>query len=59
MDVGVIGTGMMGRNHVRIYSELKPVQSLFVYDVNQDQARIVAEQNNAEVAGSIQELLKM
>ena len=58
MDVGVIGTGMMGRNHVRIYSELKPVQSLFVYDVNQDQARIVAEQNNAEVAGSIQELLK-
>ncbi len=23
MDAGVIGAGIMGRNHVRVYSELK------------------------------------
>jgi predicted dehydrogenase len=32
MDVGVIGVGAMGRNHVRVYSELKGVNNLFVYD---------------------------
>lgn len=58
MDVGVIGAGMMGRNHVRIYSELKPVHTVYVYDVNQKQAEIVSSQNNAEVAQSIADLLK-
>lgn len=58
MDVGVIGAGMMGRNHVRIYSELKPVQTVFVYDLDQKQAAAVAEQNHAEVAESIPDLLK-
>ena len=28
MDVGVIGVGAMGKNHVRVYSELKSVDSL-------------------------------
>ena len=34
MDVGVIGVGAMGRNHVRVYSELKSVGHLGVCDVN-------------------------
>ena len=34
MDVGVIGVGAMGKNHVRVYSELKSVDSLGIYDVN-------------------------
>mgnify|MGYP000939911722 CR=1 FL=1 len=34
MDVGVIGTGQMGRNHVRVYSEIKPVSSVYIYDLN-------------------------
>jgi len=58
MDVGVIGTGMMGRNHVRVYSELKPVNSVYVYDLDQTQAALVAGQNEAEVAVSIPDLLK-
>lgn len=58
MDVGVIGTGMMGRNHVRVYSELKPVSSLYIYDVNPKQAALIAEQHEAEVALSIPDLLK-
>lgn len=58
MDVGVIGTGMMGKNHVRVYSELKPVHNVYVFDVNQQEAISVARQNNAESTSSVQELLK-
>ncbi len=32
MDVGVIGVGAMGRNHVRVYSEMKGVGTVYVYD---------------------------
>lgn len=33
MDVGVIGVGAMGKNHARIYSELKAVDSLSIFDL--------------------------
>ena len=39
MDVGVIGVGAMGRNHVRVYSELRGVDSLGIYDVNTQAAK--------------------
>jgi predicted dehydrogenase len=57
MDVGVIGVGVMGRNHVRIYSELKRVDSLGIYDVNADAAKALGEKHDATVYGSISELL--
>jgi predicted dehydrogenase len=57
MDVGVIGTGNMGRNHVRVYSELKGIDEVMVYDVNRDGARSIAEKNSAVVADSLDELL--
>ena len=57
MDVGVIGVGVMGRNHVRIYSELKSVDSLGIYDVNGAAAKALAEKHGATVYGSISELL--
>ena len=57
MDVGVIGVGVMGRNHVRIYSELKSVDSLGIYDVNADAAKALGERYGATVFGSISELL--
>ena len=43
MNVGVIGTGVMGRNHVRIYSELKGVDNIYVYDINEKQAKSLKE----------------
>lgn len=58
MDVGVIGTGQMGRNHVRVYSELKEVDNLYVFDLNQDAARTVADQHHAEAVSGLDELLK-
>ena len=57
MDVGVIGVGVMGRNHVRIYSELKSVDSLGVYDVNLQAAKALGEKHGATVYGTISELL--
>lgn len=34
MKVGVIGTGTMGKNHARVYSELKGVEDVYVFDLN-------------------------
>lgn len=58
MEVGVIGTGLMGRNHVRIYSELKSVTGLYVYDVNQQSAMNVGLHNGAVPCATIGDLLK-
>jgi predicted dehydrogenase len=57
MDVGVIGTGMMGRNHVRVYSELKQVSDLYVYDVNYDATTGIAIQNDAIPCDTLAALL--
>lgn len=58
MDVGVIGTGVMGRNHVRVYSELKSVDSVGVFDVSTASVEDVARQNGATAYPSIDALLK-
>jgi predicted dehydrogenase len=58
MDVGVIGAGTMGRNHVRVYSELKRVDSLFVFDLNAKAATEVAERCEAQVSPTVGDLLK-
>jgi predicted dehydrogenase len=58
MEVGVIGTGSMGRNHVRIYSELKSVTGLYLFDVNQQAAMSVGLQNGAIPCATIGDLLK-
>ena len=55
MDVGVIGVGAMGRNHVRVYSELKGVRNVYVYDpIPQSADRV---KDIATVCGSMDELL--
>ncbi|MFC6992331.1 Gfo/Idh/MocA family oxidoreductase [Haladaptatus sp. GCM10025707] len=43
LKAGVIGTGVMGRNHVRIYSEISKVDLVGVTDVNEAAAKEVAE----------------
>jgi predicted dehydrogenase len=57
MDVGVIGVGTMGRNHARIYSELKAVERLFLYDVNRKAAEELARLHGATACGTAGELL--
>lgn len=55
MDVGVIGVGAMGRNHVRVYSELKGVGTVYVYDPLPENANRTKE--FATICGSANELL--
>jgi predicted dehydrogenase len=57
MDVGVIGVGAMGRNHARVYSELKGVDDVWVFDLNAAAAKEIAEKNGARCAGTVDELL--
>jgi predicted dehydrogenase len=58
MDVGVIGTGYMGKNHARVYSELKSVDSVYIYDANKKVADELALQYNLESCQSLDTLLK-
>jgi predicted dehydrogenase len=58
MRVGVIGVGVMGKNHVRVYSELKSVDRVSVCDVNAGAARAVADQHGATLCGSVETLLE-
>ena len=58
MEVGVIGTGIMGKNHVRVYSELRYVTGLYVYDINYQAALEVALHNGAVPCATIEDLLK-
>jgi predicted dehydrogenase len=58
MDVGVIGTGIMGRNHVRVYSELKEVGDLYIYDTNLAGASDVAKGSDIKVATTLDELVQ-
>jgi predicted dehydrogenase len=58
MDIGVIGVGTMGQNHARVYSELKSVDSVKVFDVNETAAQNVAAKNGIECAKSMDELLR-
>ncbi len=58
MDVGVIGVGTMGKNHVRVYSELRNIGAVGVYDISQKAAAEIGTQHGAQVYGSVEELLK-
>lgn len=57
MDVGIIGTGVMGRNHVRIFSELKSVDSVGVFDVNAAATKAMAGQYGVTGYSAMEDLL--
>ena len=56
MKAGVIGAGIMGKNHVRIYSELKAVDEVYVFDVDKETVKS-AKEFDAIVCDSMYELL--
>ena len=55
MNVGVIGIGNMGKNHVRIYSELKGIDNVFVFDKNKAQIEKI-EKFGVKICISLKEL---
>ena len=57
--VAVLGTGSLGQNHVRIYSELAAagqVELAGIFDTNADAARKIAAKHGTRVFSSIAEL---
>ncbi len=58
MDVGVIGTGNMGRNHARVYSELRGVGEVFIFDTDAKRSADVAKQFQCQSCRDLPELLK-
>ena len=57
MNVGVIGTGTMGKNHLRIYSELKEIEGLYAFDVDREKIKRL-EEYCVIVCDSLEELLE-
>jgi len=57
MDAGIIGVGSMGKNHVRVYSELKEVGDVYVHDVDGGAAERIGAQYDATTSDSIDSLL--
>lgn len=57
LKAGVIGTGHMGRNHVRNFSEEKRFDFVGIYDSNAEIAKSLAEKYDVKAFESIDELL--
>jgi UDP-N-acetylglucosamine 3-dehydrogenase len=56
--VGVIGAGMMGRNHARLYSQMDGVELVGVSDVNEVAAKSVAGEYGTRSFGNLEELIQ-
>ncbi|RWX73447.1 MAG: gfo/Idh/MocA family oxidoreductase [Candidatus Methanosuratincola subterraneus] len=58
MDVGVIGVGVMGKNHLRIYSEMRGVGEVYAYDVDKNSLMKACNATNATPCDSLKSLLR-
>ena len=54
--VAVVGTGEFGRNHARVYRELKGAELIGVYDQSPQRAAAVAQEFQAPVLQGLEEL---
>lgn len=57
MKVGVIGIGEMGKNHLRVYSEMNQ-EIIGISDINEERGKILAEKYNTQFFKDYKELLK-
>jgi UDP-N-acetylglucosamine 3-dehydrogenase len=58
LGVAVIGTGFWGRNHSRVFKELKETELVAVCDINAERAKKVAEQFGAKAYTNTVKMLK-
>ncbi|MBU0953688.1 MAG: Gfo/Idh/MocA family oxidoreductase [Nanoarchaeota archaeon] len=58
INVAVIGTGMMGRNHARVYTELEGVHLVGVVDVSKKMREETAKSFSCKAYETLSELLK-
>ncbi len=57
VKVGVVGAGVMGTNHARIFSEMESVVLAGIYDQENSNALLVARKNGCKAFHSLGELL--
>jgi UDP-N-acetylglucosamine 3-dehydrogenase len=58
LGVGVIGAGFWGRNHARVFTELKETELLAVCDIDAERAKAVAKQFGVKAYTSTAKMLK-
>lgn len=59
MNVGVIGVGVQGERHVRVYSELKNVDSITIWDTDQDKmSEIIKKYDGIRIGTSGDNLIR-
>jgi len=58
IKVGVIGLGAMGRNHVRVYSELPDVELVGIADIDYDLSQSLAKKYHTKPFSDYKELLQ-
>lgn len=58
MKVGVIGVGTMGKNHVRVYSELPDVKLVGVADIDEKAVKIISKKYHTNAFVDYRDLLK-
>ncbi|MGQ4834678.1 MAG: Gfo/Idh/MocA family oxidoreductase [Candidatus Asgardarchaeia archaeon] len=59
MIAGVIGIGKMGKNHVRVLSEFRDIDYVYVYDTDKAALKEVQEKYGARIASSLSSILKI
>jgi UDP-N-acetylglucosamine 3-dehydrogenase len=57
LRAGVIGVGSMGKNHARIYNQLRDVELVGVADVRPEMASQIAQQHNTKAFTDYRDLL--
>ena len=58
LGVAVIGTGFWGRNHARVFTELKETELLAVCDIDAERAKAVAKQFGVKAYTNTAKMLK-
>lgn len=56
MNIGVLGTGIMGNNHIRVYSRIREIENIYVFDSVKSNLNI-AKNNDVIICNSQDELL--
>jgi predicted dehydrogenase len=59
LRVGVVGVGHIGKNHARLYAELKTAQFTAIYDTDRAVAQHCSAEFGATAAGSLEEFVEL
>lgn len=58
INIAVVGTGVMGKNHVRIYSQMSNVNLVAICDINEKTGKKVAKSYNTKFYKNYNNLIK-